>query len=514
MTLAQPGGTTSVNVPGVVVVRDAGTLLEASVGAFHNADEQSLPASGGALLTAGVAQIIDALLLANRQRQTGADNITALGVATGTQQLATPITGVTGNTTVSAGQGTLAAPRTVTLSAITGTNRGVTWNIGIGSVLVCEPGTARQEFAVVVSLGGGNVVNLVVGNSTTGAGFTHTANWALTTFAYNQARDASTPDGATGAGFAAGATYLLNNNLNGGAGGWEGERSAAGELDNASGTGTAIAAEYEFNGQGFDRGRNVQGKGATTGVTVNGNQVSGISAIPISGQASQANPANGAPIYLSPGTVRFEVVYAVASGATVSGGAVQIQGTTVNAHNNTDTVIWDLFAGLGPGLNGFSPTGIEIAEEALWSPAAGLYFQERAADADAMAINNLVAESIGVFNGSTFDRLRAGSGAAATGALKADAGTGTWASPTNVTSSVVAATLQAANASRRGLVISNDSTAKLYILFGPGTVSATNYTYVIGAGSTFESSPNPIPTTICTGVWSAANGSAGVTEIT
>jgi len=54
-----------------------------SVGTFHNTDFQTLPGTGGALLTAGVAQLVDPEGFANRQRQTSADNISHLGVASG-----------------------------------------------------------------------------------------------------------------------------------------------------------------------------------------------------------------------------------------------------------------------------------------------------------------------------------------------------------------------------------------------------------------------------------------------
>src|SRR5947207_725136 len=66
-----------------------------SVGTFHNADNQALPASGGAILTAGVAQLLNAVLGADRQRETGLDGITAQGVSTGTAQLAQAVSTTT-----------------------------------------------------------------------------------------------------------------------------------------------------------------------------------------------------------------------------------------------------------------------------------------------------------------------------------------------------------------------------------------------------------------------------------
>lgn len=87
--------------------------------------------------------------------------------------------------------------------------------------------------------------------------------------------------------------------------------------------------------------------------------------------------------------------------------------------------------------------------------------------------------------------------------------------PTNVTSANADTALSAANANRRQLIISNDSTAKLYVLVdqsGAGAASATNFTYVVPAGATFEM-PNPVSTARIRGFWSAANGSAAVTDV-
>jgi hypothetical protein len=395
------------------VIQDGITSLQVTVGAFHNTDEQALPSTGGALLTAGVAQILDVLALANRQRQTGADNITALGVASGTQQLASPISGITGNTSTAIGDGKLATPKTVTLSAITGTNRGVPWSIGVGSVLTIQPGTGSQEFAVVVAMSGGNNVNLVIGSATAGAAFVHTANWTLTSFALNQARDASTPDGATGAGFAAGATYLLNTSLNSGAGGWEGERSAAGELDGASGTGTAIAAEYEFNGGGpltnagvpsglaYDRARSLQAKGRGTS-TLNGAVIAGASSITLN--AAVALTA-GEQIRLDRGTGTDEAAV-VAATYVIGALVVPLQSPLQFAHANASAAEWDLFVAGGPALSGFLPTGVGIEEEALFNPVDGLLYIERSASQDSMPSANVVAEAPALWNGVSMDRQR------------------------------------------------------------------------------------------------------------
>ena len=60
----------------------------------------------------------------------------------------------------------------------------------------------------------------------------------------------------------------------------------------------------------------------------------------------------------------------------------------------------------GPGTNGFLPSGIEIAEEAIWDPTTNRFYIEVAANADAIPATNVIIENPGLFNGSTFDRMR------------------------------------------------------------------------------------------------------------
>jgi hypothetical protein len=84
-----------------------------------------------------------------------------------------------------------------------------------------------------------------------------------------------------------------------------------------------------------------------------------------------------------------------------------------------------------------------------------------------------------------------------------------------VASSATAVPIKAANANRVAITIANDSTAILYILLGAGTVSATNYTYAIPAkGTTAADRTITGYTGLITGIWSAANGNALVTELT
>lgn len=79
----------------------------------------------------------------------------------------------------------------------------------------------------------------------------------------------------------------------------------------------------------------------------------------------------------------------------------------------------------------------------------------------------------------------------------------------NVASATSSTQLVAANPSRREVVISNDSTSKLYVLIGSGTASSSNFTYVVGAGNSLTL----MTTGQITGVWASANGSAAITEV-
>ena len=85
---------------------------------------------------------------------------------------------------------------------------------------------------------------------------------------------------------------------------------------------------------------------------------------------------------------------------------------------------------------------------------------------------------------------------------------------TNVTSSASTGTVVASNTSRVGLWIVNESTATLYLKCG-ATASLTSYSAVIGPGQLWEMPTSSVLYTgILDGIWSAANGTARVTEFT
>ena len=82
----------------------------------------------------------------------------------------------------------------------------------------------------------------------------------------------------------------------------------------------------------------------------------------------------------------------------------------------------------------------------------------------------------------------------------------------NVASSATSVTILASNASRRGAVIQNDSTAILYLKYG-ATASTTSFVYKLAAGDTLVIDLNQLYTGIIDGIWASANGFARVTEL-
>jgi hypothetical protein len=385
------------------VVTDPSTGYQSAVLAFHNTDNQALSGTTYGLNTGGVAQLVNSVGNLDRQRETGFDGVPAAGVAAGAQQLAGPPL----STTVASGAITAStSPQSVTLAAVSFSNRGVTTTLQIGSQLLVDSGT-NQETVFLTSVNTTTkVVQAIFAKS-------HAANVGVSVFAYNQARDATIPDGSPPAGIAASAAYFFNAPTQT----VEMERSAAGELDGASGTGTAVAAEYQWNAGGpltnagaisglaFDRARNLQGKGSG-GSTLNGAISAGATSITLN---AVVGLNSGQQIRLDANQAAEESAY-VSQSYTVGSTTVPLQSALANAHSSSAAVAWDIFASSGPGLNGFTATGVGIEEEALYDPVSGKYYVERAATQDACPPQNIVLEAPGLWNGASMDRLRAVSG--------------------------------------------------------------------------------------------------------
>lgn len=86
------------------------------------------------------------------------------------------------------------------------------------------------------------------------------------------------------------------------------------------------------------------------------------------------------------------------------------------------------------------------------------------------------------------------------------------AAVSSVASSTASQTASATNASRRGWLAYNKSTAVCYVKYG-ATATDESFTLAIDAGGWFEM-PAPIYTGQIDVIWATANGSLKVTELT
>ncbi len=92
--------------------------------------------------------------------------------------------------------------------------------------------------------------------------------------------------------------------------------------------------------------------------------------------------------------------------------------------------------------------------------------------------------------------------------------TSATATLTSVASSATTVVLLASNASRKGAILQNGSTKTLFIAYA-ATASLVIYTDEVLAGNTWEMSGTGIPYTgVISGIWSAVNGTAHLTELT
>lgn len=124
----------------------------------------------------------------------------------------------------------------------------------------------------------------------------------------------------------------------------------------------------------------------------------------------------------------------------------------------------------------------------------------------------------GVAAGAKVQRVKVGFGVdgsyvdAAVSAPLPVAQTCTGSTVTGVASSATNVMLLAANTNRRQAIVFNDSTSVLYVKLGT-VAAATSYSYQVPAGGYLEL-PVPVYTGQIDGIWSTANGTAMVTELT
>lgn len=93
-----------------------------------------------------------------------------------------------------------------------------------------------------------------------------------------------------------------------------------------------------------------------------------------------------------------------------------------------------------------------------------------------------------------------------------DASRPSTATLASVAASITSVVLRAANAARRQIIIVNNGTKNLFIAFA-ATATTSAFTLSLGANGVYESPVNGY-TGVISGIWSAANGSALITEIT
>ena len=241
-------------VIGGITLVDATTPTQgATVTAFHNLDNHTIPGSGNGLLTGGVAQLINAGGALDRARETGFDGVPAVGIATGTQQTHQPYA-----TTTTQSVSASASAQAVTLNAVTFTARGSTVTIAPGSSLLVDTG-ANQETVFVTAVNTGTKAVTAIFTKA------HSSGVAVIGSAYNQAKDGTIGDGVSGAGLAAAVTYIWDA----GSATFSSERAAT--SDAVPGTAVLIEGVGLYNGATFDRQRAATADGmATTGIAAEG----------------------------------------------------------------------------------------------------------------------------------------------------------------------------------------------------------------------------------------------------
>jgi hypothetical protein len=329
-TVGMQGGTVLTDsggepyAPGVLVLRDGQSTLLCNIVAYHGGDNQNVNSSGGSLLTSGVAQILNALLNGDRQRETGLDQVSNIGITMGSQMFAQAFaTTVPTTGTIASG----AASATITPASMTG--------ILVGSILTIDTG-ASQETVVVTALPSASTATIVPTNGSPSAPSfksNHTPSYTVTGFLFNQERDAS------------------------------------GENSGATGKGTAVAAEYEENSGGpplangtpsllrYDREVSALGKvavNAAAGYAIT-STTAGDTILTPTTAANFKTLTAGQWIRLT-GSGTNEYVR-VADSYAVSTAPATIPLTSPVVNTGQTTATWDAFGANGPGQNQVLWTG-------------------------------------------------------------------------------------------------------------------------------------------------------------
>jgi len=322
------------NAVGATCVTDPISGAKQTVSQLHNADQQLVPGTANSSFSSGVPQLQDPTSgLVNRQREMNLDNASPLGIAAGgTYQVMAFKTTCAQNLAAGVSQ--------MTLTNVAGTMGGVPWGIQQGTKLTIDVGAA-QEVITVASVNTSTKV-VTFATPTINAHNGSVTPFILIGMTFNQVRD------------------------------------AAGENDGASGAGTAVAAEYEFNGGdpsggNYDRARSINAKGFAAQTISSGGGV-GSTSLTLAANTN-LQPGMKVLLYKSttfPASGSFEVVNVDPSYVPGSN-TVPLASAIINSPIY-DRCAYDQFSAAGPGLASFLPFGIGVETLALYDSVAGLMY--------------------------------------------------------------------------------------------------------------------------------------------
>lgn len=263
----------------------------------------------------------------------------------------------------------------------------------------------------------------------------------------------------------------------------------------------------------------VSGTVAVTGVATAANQATQITAeqaIQVSVASldtkqptvGQKTMAASSPVVIASDQASFPVT--VAAGSAVIGHVIVDSGA-INATLQAGSAIAGKF-----GIDQTTPGTTNGVQVNAALPAGANVIGKTSIDQTTPGTTNLVAltaettKVIGTVNVAAAQTIAATN--AGTFLVQNNAATAT-ATLSNVASSATSVTILASNASRKGAMIYNDSTAVLYIKFG-ATASATSYVVQIPSLGYYElPAAQYLYTGIIDGIWASANGNARVTEL-
>ena len=228
-------GVSSAN-PLATATYDPVTHIAQSITSFHSGDDQNVSGASGSALASGVAMLQNIAGTADNQRGTGADNASAIGIATSTTNPKN-----VGITTLTNGGGINIGATSVTLAATSATVNGVKWQARVGSVITFEPDTANEESFRIQSVIGSTIT--FKGASGSGCTIAHANGSVVAVDTYNVERDAcGENDGGRGKGFVPSVEILYNGGAAQGTQNYDRPRTLQGEKEYVTYLGSAASS--------------------------------------------------------------------------------------------------------------------------------------------------------------------------------------------------------------------------------------------------------------------------------